>query len=94
MRKRRLTLLGHILRLHPDTPAQRALEYFFTPYKRPVGHPYHTWIAQVTKDLERTLKHHKIKSPLNRNSLQRLKILAADRVVWREEVTRSKDRNI
>ena len=33
-------------------------------------------------------------SPLNRNSLQRLKILAADRVVWREEVTRSKDRNI
>ena len=26
IRKRRLALLGHILRLHPDTPAQRALQ--------------------------------------------------------------------
>ena len=94
VRKRRLVLFGHILRLHPDTPAQKALDYFFTPYKRPVGRPHHTWIAQITKDLENTLTHHKIKVPLTKDSLQRLKILAENRFLWREEVMRSKDRNI
>ena len=36
IRKRRLALLGHILRLHPDTPAQKALRYYMTPHPRPV----------------------------------------------------------
>ena len=93
VRKRRLVLFGHILRLHEDTPAQKALEYFFTPHKRPVGRPRHTWIAQIKKDLKKTLLHHNIKVPLTKASLQRLKILAEDRSQWRREVTRSKSRN-
>ena len=39
IKKRRLALLGHMLRLHPETPAQKALEYYVTEDKRPVGHP-------------------------------------------------------
>ena len=93
IRKRRLVLLGHILRLHQETPAQRALQYFMTPHKRRVGRPNTTWIDVITKDLEKTLKFHRIKTPLNLASLQRLKILAEDRALWREEVARSKGRN-
>ena len=51
IKKRRLALLGHVLRLDPDTPAQRALQYYFTPHRRPVGRPPLTWVALVTKDL-------------------------------------------
>ena len=93
IRKRRLVLLGHILRLHQETPAQRALQYFMTPHKRRVGRPNTTWIDVITKDLEKTLKFHRIKTPLNLASLERLKILAEDRTLWRKEVARSKGRN-
>ena len=90
IKKRRLVLFGHILRLDPETPAQKALQYYMTPHPRPVGRPPLTWIALLTKDLEKTLQHHKIKTPLNKNSLERLKHLADDRSIWREEVSRSK----
>ena len=63
IRKRRLALLGHILTLHPDTPAQKALRYYMTPHPRPVGRPPMTWIALITKDLQVTLKTHRIKTP-------------------------------
>ena len=93
IRKRRLVLLGHILRLHPETPAQRALQYYMTSQKRRVGRPNTTWIDIITKDLEETLIYHRIKTPLNLESLERLKIVAEDRTLWREEVTRSWGRN-
>ena len=93
IRKRRLVLFGHILRLHQETPAQRALQYFMTPHKRRVGRPNTTWIDVITKDLEKTLTFHRIKTPLNLASLERLKILAEDRTLWRKEVARSKGRN-
>ena len=91
IKTRRLTLFGHILRLDPETPAQKALQYYVTPHPRPVGRPPLTWIALITKDLEKTLKHHKIKTPLTCESLKRLKLLAEDRSAWRVEVSRNKD---
>ena len=39
IKKRRLALFGHILRLPPDTPAQQALHFYLTPHRRPVGRP-------------------------------------------------------
>ena len=89
IRKRRRSLLGHILRLHPDTPAQKALNYYLTPHPRPVGRPHATWIALITKDLEKTLRYHGIKTPLTRKGLESLKILALDRNLWRREMTNS-----
>ena len=84
-------LFNHILRLHPDTPAQKALNYYMTPLKRSVlvGRPPQTWIALITKDLKNTLKFHKIKTPLTMKTLDRLRDLAANNNLWREEVARS-----
>ena len=94
IRKRRLTLFGHILRLDPETPVQKALQFYMTPHPRPVGRPPLTWITLISKDLEKTLKHHNIKTPLIYESLEKLKILAEDRTIWRKEILRNKDRNI
>ena len=89
IKKRRLNLFGHILRLDPETPVQKALEYYMTPHQRPVGRPPTTWLSVITKDLNETLKHNGIKTPLNKDSLSILKDLARDRILWREEVMRS-----
>ena len=94
IQKRRLSLFGHILRLDPSTPAQRALQYFITPTKRPVGRPCTTWLTLVTKDLKNTLTHHNIKTPLNQISLQSLSTLANDKNVWRNEIMRSMEREL
>ena len=45
IKKRRLALFGHILRLHQDTPAQKALDYYMIPCKSTVGHPPTTWLS-------------------------------------------------
>ena len=45
-------------------------------------------LALVSKDLQNTFRFHKIKSPLTSISLNKLKDLAADRVVWRGEIAR------
>ena len=92
IRIRRLSLLGHILRLHPDTPVQKSIQYYLTPHKRPVGRPVLTWIALVSKDLQNTFRFHKIKTPLTSISLNKLKDLAANRVVWKGEIARCKER--
>ena len=94
IKRRRLNLLGHALRLHPDTPAQKALNYYMTPLKRPVGRPPLTWIAFVTKDLKNTLLFHQIKTPLKMNSLNKLRNLAANNDLWRNEVARSMKGNL
>ena len=94
IKKRRLSLLGHILRLHPDTPAQKALNLFMIPHKRPVGRPPVTWISLITKDLKNTLDHHNINSPLNETSLDKLKTIAADKDLWRLEISRNMERNL
>ena len=93
IRRRRLALLGHILRLDQETPAQRAIRYYVAPHPRPVGRPPLTWIALVTKDLEETLQHHNIKTPLNTTSIDTLQLLAKDKNLWRLEIVRCKGRN-
>ena len=56
---RRHALFGHVVRLHPDTPASQALslhrdvvEGHRIPegWRRPVGRPRTTWIQQVRTD--------------------------------------------
>ena len=89
IKKRRLALFGHILRLHPNTPAQKALQYYVTPHNRPVGRPPLTWLALITKDLSQTLKHHNIKTPLDKNSLDKLSVIAKYKCSWRKEIVRN-----
>ena len=84
-RKSRLALFGHIIRLDPNNPAQGAIKYYVTPHKCPVGRPPLTWMALITKDLQSTLTHYKIKSPLNPLSLQILSEIGKDKAQWRLE---------
>ena len=49
-------------------------------------------LALVSKDLQNTFRFYKIKSPLTSISLNKLKDLAAGRVVWRGEIARCKER--
>ena len=93
IRKRRIALFGHVLRLHPDTPAQKALQFHIVPRKRPVGHPHATWLALITKDIKKTLQHHNIKSPLNKDSIEKLTVLAKDNTIWKKEIMRSMGSN-
>ena len=94
IKRRRLALLGHILRLDKDTPAQKALQFYLTPHKRPVGRPPLTWIKLITQDLTNTTKHHNIKTPLDPTSLQKLIVLAKDKEGWKREIVRSMKGNL
>ena len=94
IKKRRLTLFGHVLRLHPETPAQKAIDFYMEPCQRPVGRPPLTWLAQITKDLKNTLIYHEIETPLTKNSINTLRTIANDRPLWREETVRSMESNL
>ena len=61
IRARRLALFGHVTRLAPDVPANRALTTAIgivsksvTPlgWRRPPGRPCKTWLEQIPKDLD------------------------------------------
>ena len=73
---------------------QQALHFYLTPHRRPVGRPPLTWLALVTKDLRHTLIHHNIKTPLNKNSIDRLSVIAKDNTAWRREIERSMGSNL
>ena len=94
IKRRRLALLGHILRLDVDTPAQKALQFYLTPHKRPAGRPVTTWVQIITKDIKNTTKHHNIKTPLTQTSLQKLIEIAKDNVRWKQEIVRCMKRDL
>ena len=47
--RRRLTWLGHLLRLPNDTPARKAFREALKLTKRPRGRPIGTWISTIKK---------------------------------------------
>ena len=53
IRERRLTWLGHLVRLHLETPAWKAVQEYLTKVKRPQGRPKTTWMQTVGQDLAR-----------------------------------------
>ena len=52
MKKRRLSWLGHLLRLPEDTPARKALAEYQRPVKKPRGKPKMTWVSLVLQKLK------------------------------------------
>ena len=56
IKRRRLRWLGHLLRLHPQTPARISLQEFLKPTPKPLGRPKTTWLQTVKKDLNRSDK--------------------------------------
>ena len=80
IKKRRLSWLGHLLRLDPDTPARQALEATLTPHKRKVGHPPTTWIKTINKDLKELDEN---LSLVSNDSISTFENLCADRKKYR-----------
>ena len=78
--------LGHLLRLHPETPARKALKEYFRKVKRPQGRPKTTWMQTVRQNLAST----GIKLDLSKEAqtLNRLSDLTWDRKNWRGIVRR------
>ena len=74
--KRRLKWFGHLMRLPPDTPARKALEYATAQYAKPRGRPKMTWLAMFKKQL----------SDGYGLSWERACALASDRDVWKRYI--------
>ena len=87
IKRRRLTWLGHLLRLHPDTPARRALEEYLRLTKKPQGRPKLTWISLIKQDLRTARIELNLKEP--QETLDTLCGLARDRNAWRDLVRRA-----
>ena len=49
---RRLSWLGHLMRLDPGVPARLSLTEALTPTKRKRGHPPTTWLTNIQEDLK------------------------------------------
>ena len=46
---------GHLMRLHPETPARLALVGYLRKVKRPKGRPQRTWMELIKHDLKAIL---------------------------------------
>ena len=80
---RRLRWLGHMCRLHDDTPAKKCINEFLRPVKKRIGRAPLTWIQIINEDLKQIgLEDYQI---FDQQSLKRLNIYAADRQRWRKK---------
>ncbi len=86
VRRRRLNWIGHMMRLHPDTPARQALTEYLRTVKHPKGRPTHTWMEQIRKDLLKVII--KLDQSCARNTTDQLSELTKDRDRWRAVVRR------
>ena len=77
--RRRMTMLGHVLRLPEDTPPQQAMAlYFNPPNTAKPGRPLTTLATQIQQDCVHR------QTPLKRSPhLQSLRQKASDRQVWK-----------
>ena len=82
----RWRMLGHVLRLDRDTPAQRALDFAFGKRVKDMnarkGRPQTNLLSTITRDLERRGMKLSCKRDLNI-----LRKAAADRIAWKELTT-------
>ena len=51
--RRRLSWLGHMMRLNPETPARQYFKEALRPVKRKPGRPPMTWITTIQQDLSK-----------------------------------------
>ena len=83
IRRRRLNLLGHVMRLHPETPIRAALREAFTPCKNKPGRPKNTWLHTIKADLQRININLRLQDPDSENTLIEL---TRDRANWKNTV--------
>ena len=76
IKKQRMNWFGHVARMHPDTPAKKALAFARAEYKKPRGRPKERWIDQMNKQLDHEFNL----------SWEEGENLAANRATWRQLV--------
>ena len=79
IKRRRLTFLGHVMRLHNNTPVKIALKESFSPYVNKTGRPANTWLATIRNDLKKGNINIDTKS---RESFVLIENLTSDRTDW------------
>jgi len=75
IKRRRLSWLGHLLRLPDNTPARQALQEFSRDVKRPRGKPKTTWISLIKNELKNIGK-----------TLETATEIASDRYKWNDMI--------
>ena len=85
IQRRRLNWLGHLMRLHPETPARLALAEYLRKVKRPKGRPQRTWMELIKYDLK-TIVILDYNKP--NKTIEQLTQMAHDRNYWRNIVRR------
>ena len=83
IKRARLRMFGHVLRLNENSPAQRAMDLYFKIGTRPRGKP--------TIMLPNKLKHDLVEAGLkfeNSGHLRILRRIAGDRDRWRDVIRR------
>ena len=89
--KNRWNLLGHTLRLHKDTPAQKSMDFYFEklngkPFR---GSPRTTIPLTIHNDMKRDLRtgnledKYVVKSFVLKSDLENLRLIAIDRDTWK-----------
>ena len=91
IREARWRMFGHSLRLHRDTPAQKAMEYYFTPelkLKKYKGQRRITLPIILNKDLKEANKKHIGNLELTKletlDDLKKARSIAEDRLQWKK----------
>ena len=84
VQNRRLSWLGHLMRLDRETPARKALEEFIDHSKRPPGKPPMTWISKIKNDLKTEPDLNNIIN--DRELLNTIEVKAQNRTGWRKIV--------
>ena len=81
VRQARMRMLGHVLRMARDTPAQVSMDLYFREGSRPVGRPAACLAASVKKDLGEIGYRFR-----TAGDLAALRERAQDREAWRQLV--------
>ena len=87
----RWRLLGHVLRMHVDSPARKSMQHYFAQSneKKFRGRERITLPVTISRDLARANNHKhielkfQIKSFQNNRELQKLTAIAGDRELWK-----------
>ena len=81
IKRKRLSFLGHVMRLDPETPARMSISEFLRPVKRPQGRPKKTWMEIVRSDLKEVNIELDYKKP--KEAIDKLVHHAQNREWWR-----------
>ena len=83
IKRRRLTWLGHLMRLPEETPALKSLAEALNPSKQKIGRPKTTWLMMIRNDIKPIIT---IDLKNKDSTLRTLLDLTSDRQAWRRNV--------